>query len=58
VDSGIGEDPAEYLKNMPILADTYAVQNDRVFAMPPELFRMDYYSAMKMLNRIDELFVK
>jgi iron complex transport system substrate-binding protein len=29
-----------------------------VFAMPPELFRMDYYSAMKMLNRIDELFVK
>ena len=58
VDSGIGEDPAEYLKNMPILADTYAVQNDRIFAMPPELFRMDYYSAMAMLNRIDELFVK
>ena len=58
VDSGIGEDPAEYLKNLPILADTYAVQNDRVFSMPPELFRMDYYSAMAMLNRIDELFVK
>lgn len=57
IDSGIGEDPAEYLKNLPILADTYAVQNDRVFSMPPELFRMDYYSAMMMLNRIDELFV-
>ncbi|WP_297008024.1 Fe2+-enterobactin ABC transporter substrate-binding protein [uncultured Corynebacterium sp.] len=58
VDSGIGEDPAEYLKNMPILSDTYAVRNDRVYTMPPELFRMDYYSAMMMLNRIDELFVK
>lgn len=58
VDSGIGEDPAEYLKGLPILQDTYAVKNDRVFSMPPELFRMDYYSAMMMLNRIDELFVK
>lgn len=58
IDSGIGENPAEYLSNMPILADTYAVQNDRVYSMPPELFRMDYYSAMMMLNRIDELFVK
>lgn len=58
VDSGIGEDPAEYLKGQPVLADTYAVRNDRVFTMPPELFRMDYYSAMMMLNRIDELFVR
>ncbi|WP_130839873.1 Fe2+-enterobactin ABC transporter substrate-binding protein [Corynebacterium neomassiliense] len=58
IDSGIGEDPAEYLKSLPILNGTYAVQNDRVYTMPPELFRMDYYSAMMMLNRVDELFVK
>lgn len=58
MDSGMGVDPSEYLKSLPILSHTYAVENDRIYTLPAELFRMDYYSAMIMLDRIEELFAK
>lgn len=40
----------------PLLAHLPAVQNKRVWALGTETFRLDYYSAMRVLDRLDSLF--
>ncbi|EML4682948.1 Fe2+-enterobactin ABC transporter substrate-binding protein [Citrobacter amalonaticus] len=40
----------------PLLAHLPAVQNKRVYALGTESFRLDYYSAMQVLNRLATLF--
>lgn len=40
----------------PLLAHLPAVQNKRVYALGTESFRLDYYSAMRVLDRLAELF--
>jgi iron complex transport system substrate-binding protein len=52
------ENPAEIVKALPTLQNTDVVKNDRIFELSPELFRIDYYSAMSMLDQIEELFAK
>jgi ferric enterobactin transport system substrate-binding protein len=40
----------------PLLTHLPAVQNKRVYALGTETFRLDYYSAMRVLQRLGELF--
>ncbi|MCK7674615.1 Fe2+-enterobactin ABC transporter substrate-binding protein [Corynebacterium pygosceleis] len=40
----------------PALAGTAAVQNERVFALGADTFRLDYFSATDMVEKIRELF--
>ncbi|MFS2225029.1 Fe2+-enterobactin ABC transporter substrate-binding protein [Pantoea sp. B65] len=40
----------------PFLLHLDAVQQQRVYAMGPDTFRLDYYSASNMLNRIEQHF--
>lgn len=40
----------------PLLAHLPAVQNKRVWALGTETFRLDYYSAMRVLKRMEGLF--
>lgn len=40
----------------PLLAHLPAVQNKRVYALGTESFRLDYYSAMRVLDRLSTLF--
>jgi len=40
----------------PLLAHLPAVQNKRVWALGTETFRLDYYSAMRVLDRLEGLF--
>ena len=40
----------------PLLAHLPAVQNKRVWALGTETFRLDYYSAMRVLQRLDAQF--
>lgn len=40
----------------PLLSHLPAVQNKQVFALGSETFRLDYYSAMRVLQRLEELF--
>ena len=40
----------------PLLAHLPAVQNKRVWALGTETFRLDYYSAMLVLQRLEALF--
>ncbi|MDU4171422.1 MAG: Fe2+-enterobactin ABC transporter substrate-binding protein [Citrobacter freundii] len=40
----------------PLLAHLPAVQNKRVYALGTETFRLDYYSAMLLLQRLSALF--
>jgi iron complex transport system substrate-binding protein len=40
----------------PLLAHLPAVQNKRVWALGTETFRLDYYSAMRVLDRLSSLF--
>ncbi|KGA99644.1 Fe2+-enterobactin ABC transporter substrate-binding protein [Leclercia pneumoniae] len=40
----------------PLLAHLPAVQNKRVWALGTETFRLDYYSAMRVLTRLQSLF--
>lgn len=40
----------------PLLAHLPAVQNQRVWALGTETFRLDYYSAMQVLQRLNALF--
>lgn len=47
--------PARVLAN-PFLAGLTPVREKRVYAMGPDTFRLDYYSASALLNRIEQLF--
>ncbi len=40
----------------PLLAHLPSVKNKRVWALGTETFRLDYYSAMLVLNRLNTLF--
>lgn len=40
----------------PLLSHLSAVQNKRVYALGTETFRLDYYSAMRVLQRLETLF--
>ena len=42
----------------PLLAHLPAVQNKQVYALGTETFRLDYYSAMQVLDRLNSLFKK
>lgn len=53
-DNSVGDQLAE----QPAAKNTYAVENDRVFEFGAETFRIDFYSAMSMLDQIEEYFKK
>ncbi|AWT25256.1 MULTISPECIES: Fe2+-enterobactin ABC transporter substrate-binding protein [Corynebacterium] len=54
-----GKEPViDKLKAVPNLAGTYAVSNDRVFELAPSAFRIDYFSAMDILDQIEDYFAK
>lgn len=40
----------------PLLAHLRSVKNKRVWALGTETFRLDYYSAMLVLDRLNALF--
>lgn len=46
----------DILEDKPTARTTYAVENDRIFEFSAETFRIDYYSAMLMLDQIEEYF--
>jgi len=43
-------------KSNPVLADTPAVKNKSVYSMGTDTFRMDYYSSLAMIDRLEDLF--
>jgi iron complex transport system substrate-binding protein len=47
---------ADELNANPLLAHLTAVQNKRVYALGSETFRLDYYSATRVLQRLSALF--
>lgn len=47
---------ADALSQNPLLAHLSAVQNHRVYALGAETFRLDYYSATRVLQRVSALF--
>ena len=47
---------ADALSANPLLAHIPAVQNKRVYALGAETFRLDYYSATRVLQRLSSLF--
>lgn len=49
---------ADIVKALPTLKNTEVVKNDRVFQLGSDLFRIDYFSAMSMLDQIEKLFAK
>ncbi|WP_010121074.1 Fe2+-enterobactin ABC transporter substrate-binding protein [Corynebacterium nuruki] len=54
-----GKEPViDKLKANPLLASTYAVENNRVFDLDPSAFRVDYFSALEILDKIEEYFSK
>lgn len=50
------EKDAEALTGNALLSHLPAVQNKRVYALGPETFRLDYYSASLILERLSALF--
>ncbi|GAA4798882.1 Fe2+-enterobactin ABC transporter substrate-binding protein [Corynebacterium canis] len=52
------EDPVAKIKSNPQLADAEVVNSDHVYAIDPEIFRVDYYSALGFLDQIEKLFKK
>lgn len=56
--STTGDDPVEALKNNPLLANNPAIANDAIYLLSPELFRLDFYSAMMMLDELEKHFAK
>lgn len=58
VTSAALDGPAAIVKAIPTLANTDVVKNDRVFELGADLFRIDYYSALSMLDQIEDLFAK
>lgn len=51
-----GSSVSSKLEAQPAARGTYAVENDRVFEFGAETFRIDFYSAMAMLDQIEEYF--
>lgn len=45
-------------KSNPYLLNTLAVQEDNVFAMGNDTFRLDYFSSSNLLNRVQQKFKK
>lgn len=52
------EDPVQKLSAISQLADTEPVRAGAIYGIDASVFRMDYYSAMGLLDRIEELFKK
>lgn len=50
--------PADAVKAIPTVQGTDVVKNDRIFQLKPDVFRIDYFSALSMLDQIEELFKK
>ena len=53
--AGDGKD-ADAIYANPLLAHLPAVENKRVYPLGTETFRLDYYSAMLVLQRLATLF--
>ena len=54
-----GTEPViDKLKAIPTLANADAIKNDRVYELGASAFRIDYFSAMSMLDQIEKLFAK
>lgn len=54
-----GSEPViDKLRAIPTLTGSYAVQNDRVYELGASAFRIDYFSAMEILDQIEEYFAK
>ncbi|AGP31763.1 Fe2+-enterobactin ABC transporter substrate-binding protein [Corynebacterium terpenotabidum] len=52
-----GTEPViDKLKAIPTLTDAYAVTNARVYELGASAFRIDYFSAMEILDQIEEYF--
>ena len=51
-----GQKDVDAIYANPLLAHLPAVQNKRVWALGTETFRLDYYSAMRVLDRLEGLF--
>ncbi|MFC7624398.1 Fe2+-enterobactin ABC transporter substrate-binding protein [Microlunatus sp. GCM10028923] len=49
-----GPTTEDQVRRHPLLAGTDAVRNDRVYAMGADSFRLDYYSAGNLLDRLRE----
>jgi iron complex transport system substrate-binding protein len=47
---------ATALENNPLLSHLPAVQHKQVYALGTETFRLDYYSATQILERMSKLF--
>ena len=54
---GVTPDNVEIFENTPILSESQQNKDGNVHFMPGETFRLDYYSAMMMLDSIEESFV-
>lgn len=50
------DDTAQAVQQHPFLQNTEAVQQGRVVALGADTFRLDYYSAMRLLERLSILF--
>lgn len=50
--------PVDAITSNPQLADTTAVKNKHVYKINPEVFRIDFYSASKLLDQIEQQFKK
>ncbi|TDQ48231.1 Fe2+-enterobactin ABC transporter substrate-binding protein [Actinorugispora endophytica] len=50
-----GEEAADYLDEVPVLSSLPAGEEDRIFTLGPESFRIDYYSAPIVADRLVEL---
>lgn len=54
-----GTEPViDKLKAIPTLANADAVKNDHVYELGASAFRIDYYSAMEILDQIEKYFAK
>ena len=54
-----GTEPViDKLKAIPTLANADAIKNDRVYELGASAFRIDYFSAMEILDQIEEYFAK
>ncbi|RJL34560.1 Fe2+-enterobactin ABC transporter substrate-binding protein [Bailinhaonella thermotolerans] len=54
----VGHNPADIAKSQakPVWKDLPAVKDKRVYDLGVDSFRMDYFSAMSMLDRVEKLF--
>lgn len=50
------DDTAQQVRQHPFLQHSDAVRQGRVFALGADTFRLDYYSAMRLLERLSVLF--